>query len=65
MKSKEIISQRKPRNFVAKYQKVAGAGVHKNKKKAAKQGDQKHKGRLFNVWAEIRNMPQINTNETI
>ena len=33
----------KPRNFVAKNAKTAGAGVHKDKKKAEKQGDVKHK----------------------
>jgi len=35
----------KPRNFVAKNAKTAGAGAHKDKKKAAKQGDVKHKGK--------------------
>jgi hypothetical protein len=33
----------KPRNFVAKNQKTSGAGAHKDKKKAEKQGDVKHK----------------------
>jgi len=33
----------KPRNFVAKNAKMGGAGQHKDKKKAAKQGDTKHK----------------------
>ena len=33
----------KPRNFVAKNAKMGGAGQHKDKKKAAKQGDVKHK----------------------
>jgi hypothetical protein len=33
----------KPRNFVAKNAKMGGAGAHKDKKKAAKQGDVKHK----------------------
>ena len=33
----------KPRNFVAKNAKTAGAGAHKDKKKAEKQGDLKHK----------------------
>ena len=32
-----------PRNFVAKNAKTGGAGAHKDKKKAAKQGDVKHK----------------------
>lgn len=35
----------KPRNFVAKNQQTSGAGAHKDKKKAAKQGDVKHKGK--------------------
>jgi hypothetical protein len=33
----------KPRNFVAKNAKMGGAGQHKDKKKAVKQGDVKHK----------------------
>ena len=33
----------KPRNFVAKNAKMGGAGAHKDKKKAEKQGDVKHK----------------------
>jgi hypothetical protein len=43
MKSKEFIPASKPRNFVAKNQKTAGAGAHKDKKRAEKQGDVKHK----------------------
>jgi hypothetical protein len=35
----------KPRNFVAKNAKMGGAGQHKDKKKAAKQGDVKHKAK--------------------
>ena len=35
----------KPRNFVAKNAKMGGAGQHKDKKKAAKQGDVKHKNK--------------------
>jgi hypothetical protein len=46
MKAKEIIPASKPRNFVAKNQKTAGAGAHKDKKKAQKQGDVKHKGKV-------------------
>jgi hypothetical protein len=33
----------KPRNFVAKNAKMGGAGAHTDKKKAAKQGQEKHK----------------------
>ena len=47
MKAKEFIPASKPRNFVAKNQKTAGAGAHKDKKKAKKQGDVKHKGKQF------------------
>lgn len=36
----------KPRNFVAKNAIQSGAGAHKDKKKAMKQGDAKHKGKL-------------------
>ena len=36
----------KPRNFVAKNAKMGGAGQHKDKKKAEKQGDVKHKKEL-------------------
>jgi hypothetical protein len=43
MKAKEFIPQSKPRNFVAKNQQTAGAGAHKDKKRAEKQGDVKHK----------------------
>jgi len=35
----------KPRNFVAKNAKMGGAGAHKDKKKAEKQGDAKHKAK--------------------
>lgn len=51
MKVTEIISEAKkseapkPRNFVAKHAKTGGAGAHKDKKKAMKQGDVKHKAK--------------------
>ena len=47
MKAKEFIPASKPRNFVAKNQKTAGAGAHKDKKRAEKQGDVKHKGKQY------------------
>jgi hypothetical protein len=47
MKAKEFIPVSKPRNFVAKNQKTAGAGAHKDKKRAEKQGDVKHKAKQF------------------
>lgn len=52
MKAKEFIielkKQSKPRNFVAKNASLAGkAGQHKDKKKAEKQGDTKHKNKEY------------------
>ena len=47
MRAKDFIPASKPRNFVAKNQKTAGAGAHKDKKKAEKQGDVKHKQKQF------------------
>jgi len=47
MKAKEFIPVEKPRNFVAKNAKMGGAGQHKDKKKAEKQGDTKHKNKQF------------------
>lgn len=59
------IEPSKPRNFVAKNAAKGGAGAHKDKKKAVKQGDTKHKkdyaehleSMLQNVLTETR---QIN-----
>lgn len=42
----------KPRNFVAKNAKMGGAGQHKDKKKAEKQGDVKHKNKSLDI-AEV------------
>lgn len=39
----------KPRNFVAKNAINTGAGAHKDKKKAAKQGDTKHKKKEYDI----------------
>ncbi len=47
MKAKEFIPVEKPRNFVAKNAKMGGAGQHKDKKKAEKQGDLKHKNKEY------------------
>lgn len=47
MRAKDFIPASKPRNFVAKNSKTAGAGAHKDKKRAAKQGDVKHKQKQF------------------
>lgn len=47
----------KPRNFVAKNAIQSGAGAHKDKKKAQKQGDVKHKGKELayesKLWAAL------------
>jgi hypothetical protein len=43
MRAKDFVPASKPRNFVAKNQQTAGAGAHKDKKKAEKQGEFKHK----------------------
>jgi hypothetical protein len=43
MKAKEFTTGIKPRNFVAKNAKTGGAGAHTDKKKAQKQGYEKHK----------------------
>jgi hypothetical protein len=51
MKAKEFIPATKPRNFVVKNQKTAGAGAHKDKKRAEKQGDVKHKQKQFDEEA--------------
>lgn len=47
MRAKDFVPASKPRNFVAKNAKTAGAGAHKDKKKADKQGDVKHKGKAM------------------
>ena len=41
--SKKTVKAPPPRNFVVKNAKMGGAGQHKDKKRAAKQGDSKHK----------------------
>jgi L-rhamnose mutarotase len=47
MRAKDFVPASKPRNFVAKNQKTAGAGAHKDKKRAEKQGDVKHKAKQY------------------
>ena len=54
MKAKEFIPASKPRNFVAKNQKTAGAGAHKDMKRAEKQGDVKHKKDLVPMDERVR-----------
>jgi hypothetical protein len=55
MKAREFIPAEKPRNFVAKNAKMGGAGQHKDKKKAEKQGDFKHKKNLMPMETALRN----------
>jgi hypothetical protein len=52
MRAKDFIPASKPRNFVAKNQKTAGAGAHKDKKRAEKQGDSKHKNKQLDMAGE-------------
>jgi hypothetical protein len=58
MKAKEFIielkKESKPRNFVAKNAKMGGAGQHKDKKRAEKQGDTKHKKSLMPMETALR-----------
>jgi hypothetical protein len=49
----------KPRNFVAKNAKMGGAGQHKDKKKAQKQGDVKHKKALAEEEIKQANIKTI------
>jgi hypothetical protein len=53
MKAKEFIPTNKPRNFVAKnaMKTTSCAGAHKDKKKAEKQGDVKHKNKVIDEEA--------------
>jgi len=53
MKAKDFIPASKPRNFVAKNQQTAGAGAHRDKKKAQKQGYEKHKGKGVREGSKI------------
>ena len=47
--NKDTVPATTPRNFVAKNAKTGGAGAHKDKKKAEKQGDVKHKNKQFDL----------------
>ncbi len=59
MRAKDFIPASKPRNFVAKNQKTAGAGAHKDKKKAEKQGDVKHKGKMFDEGSDEHSQSRL------
>jgi hypothetical protein len=68
MKAKEFIielkKESKPRNFVAKNASLAGkAGQHKDKKKAEKQGDVKHKKEIATMESVLNEISQGNYRE--
>jgi hypothetical protein len=70
MKAKDFIPASKPRNFVVKNQKTAGAGAHKDKKRADKQGDVKHKQKQFEQGVaeggvDTGNMPVVRLGGTV
>lgn len=61
-KQPQKIPASKPRNFVAKNATGSGAGAHKDKKKAQKQGDVKHKGKeLADLEEGHKILPNIDT----
>ena len=70
MRSKEFvfesktIKSEKPRNFVAKNAKMGGAGAHKDKKKAVKQGEVKHKKKEVDTM-EAKDVSKIERLETL
>lgn len=53
------LPQQKPRNFVAKNALGGGAGAHKDKKKAEKQGDAKHKNKSFDMAEDLNQFKDI------
>jgi hypothetical protein len=55
-KSQKQQQSPKPRNFVAKNATTSGAGAHKDKKKAEKQGDVKHKGKMLDMAEDAEPM---------
>jgi len=59
MRAKEF--EVKPRNFVAKNAKMGGAGAHRDKKKAEKQGDLKHKAKQIPTEGISLDEAYINT----
>jgi hypothetical protein len=59
MKAKEFIPASKPRNFVAKNQKTAGAGAHRDKKRDEKQGNVKHKRDLTPMETALRDKEDL------
>jgi hypothetical protein len=59
MRAKEF--EVKPRNFVAKNAKMGGAGAHRDKKKAEKQGDLKHKAKQIPMEGISLDEAYINT----
>ena len=49
----------KPRNFVSKNAKMGGAGAHKDKKRAEKQGDVKHKAKQYEEGVAEAEIPSM------
>ena len=61
--NKDTVPSTTPRNFVAKNAKMGGAGAHKDKKKAEKQGSVKHKkpfaeGAVKDLSADLKSMTE-------
>lgn len=66
MKINEVtkkIEPSKPRNFVAKNAVQSGAGAHKDKKKAEKQGDVKHKGKEIDMSEDDMKIKAVSGND--
>jgi hypothetical protein len=58
---KEVVPTSKPRNFVAKNATTGGAGAHVDKKRAQKQGNEKHKKPFAESADEYTTEKQIET----
>jgi len=58
---KEVVPSSKPRNFVAKNATTGGAGAHVDKKRAQKQGKEKHKKPFAESADEYTTEKQIET----
>ena len=66
MKINEVtkkIEPSKPRNFVAKNAVQSGAGAHKDKKKEAKQGNVKHKGKEIDMSEDDMKIKSVSGND--
>jgi hypothetical protein len=66
MKINEVtkkVEPSKPRNFVAKNATTSGAGAHKDKKKEAKQGNNKHKGKEIDMSEDDMKIKAVSGND--